>query len=63
MLLPAAADAGLRPTVALGAADLDGHVQVREGLAAGDPIVVYSAKALSHRSRIAVVDRMPGRKR
>ena len=30
---------------------------------AGDPIVVYSAKALSRRSRIEVVDRMPGRKR
>ena len=55
---------GLRFTpVVLGTADLDGHVQVREGLAAGDPVVVYSARALSHRSRIAVVDRIPGRRR
>ncbi len=46
-----------------GIADLDGQVQVREGLKAGDQIVVYSAKALSARSRIDVVDRIPGRKR
>lgn len=47
-------------SVKLGAADLDGRVQVREGLAAGDRVVVYSEKALSARSRIHVVERIPG---
>lgn len=46
--------------VTLGASDLDGNVQVRSGLTVGDRIVVYSAKALSARSRITVVDRIPG---
>jgi hypothetical protein len=44
----------------LGSADLDGHVQVRGGLRAGDRIVVYSAKSLSARSRISIVDRLAG---
>lgn len=43
-----------------GSADLDGRVQVREGLKAGDRVVVYAAKALSAQSRIQVVDRLPG---
>lgn len=46
--------------VELGRSDLDGNVQVKEGLAAGDRIVVYSEKALSARSRIQVVDRLRG---
>lgn len=46
--------------VTLGASDLDGSVQVRSGLTVGDRIVVYSAKALSARGRITVVDRIPG---
>ncbi len=46
--------------VTLGASDFDGNVQVRSGLKVGDRIVVYSAKALSGRSRITVVDRIPG---
>jgi RND family efflux transporter MFP subunit len=46
--------------VTLGTADLEGNVQVRAGLATGDRVVVYSAKALSTRSRIKVVDRIPG---
>ena len=49
--------------IVLGTADLDGQVQVREGLKAGDQIVVYSAKALSARSRIDVVDQIPAVKR
>jgi len=49
--------------IMLGTADLDGQVQVREGLKAGDQIVVYSAKALSTRSRIDVVDQISGGKR
>lgn len=44
----------------LGSADLDGHVQVRDGLRVGDRIVVYSAKSLSARSRISIVDRLAG---
>lgn len=46
--------------IRLGAADLDGHVQVSEGLKVGDQIIVYSAKALSVRNRIHIVDHIPG---
>ena len=46
--------------VRLGRSDLDGRVQVLEGLEAGDAIVLYSEKALSERSRIHVVERIPG---
>ncbi|HMM67354.1 MAG TPA: efflux RND transporter periplasmic adaptor subunit [Dokdonella sp.] len=48
-----------RPT-RLGAGDLDGNVQVREGLQAGERIVLFSEKALGARSRIHVVDRLAG---
>ena len=44
----------------LGTADLDGHVQVRQGLDAGDQVVVYSTKALTPRSRVKVVEKIPG---
>jgi RND family efflux transporter MFP subunit len=43
-----------------GAADLDGHVQVREGLKGGERIVVYSEKALNARSTPKVVERLAG---
>lgn len=46
--------------VILGASDLHGNVQVREGLQAGDQVIVYSAKSLSARNRITIVDRIPG---
>lgn len=46
--------------VKLGASDLDGLVQVLEGLEIGDQIVTYSEKALSNSSRINVVDKMKG---
>lgn len=46
--------------VILGAADLNGNVQVRQGLQAGDQVIVYSAKSLSARNRITIVDRIPG---
>lgn len=46
--------------LALGRSDLDGQVQVVKGLKAGDQLVVYSQKALTIRSRIRVVDRLPG---
>ena len=46
--------------VKLGRTDLDGHVQVVEGIKEGDRIVVYSEKALGPHSRIHVVERIPG---
>lgn len=46
--------------VKLGASDLNGYVQVREGLKNGDLVVTYSEKALTARSRTHVVDRIPG---
>ena len=46
--------------VKLGAFDLDGYVQVREGLKNGDQVVAYSEKALTARSRIHVVDHIAG---
>lgn len=54
-------DGELRFTpVRLGAADLDGRVQVREGLRSGDRIVTYSEKAIAARSRIKVVEQIAG---
>ncbi len=44
----------------LGDADLDGRVQVREGLKIDDQIVVYSARTLNARSKIRVVDHLQG---
>ncbi|KAA0892800.1 efflux RND transporter periplasmic adaptor subunit [Pusillimonas sp. ANT_WB101] len=46
--------------VKLGATDLNGLVQVREGLAVGDQIVLYSEQTLTSRSRFNVVDRISG---
>jgi len=46
--------------VKLGANDLDGRVQIREGLKIGDQVVVYSEKALTTRSRIRMVEHIPG---
>lgn len=43
-----------------GRGDLDGWVQVTQGLAVGEPVVVYSEKALNAGSRIQVVDRIAG---
>ncbi|MBS0505839.1 MAG: efflux RND transporter periplasmic adaptor subunit [Proteobacteria bacterium] len=44
----------------LGRADLDGQVQVLDGLAVGDAIVIYSEKALGAKSRVQVVERIVG---
>lgn len=44
----------------LGRADLEGNVQVLEGLAAGERVVVYSDKILSAKSRIHIVERLAG---
>ncbi len=46
--------------VKLGARDLHGRVQVLTGLKAGEQIVDYSQRALTARSRIRVVQRIPG---
>lgn len=46
--------------VKLGRADLSGHVQVLDGLKAGDAIILFSEKALSERSRVNVVERLTG---
>lgn len=44
----------------LGRADLDGQVQVQEGLAVGDAVVVYSEGTLGPKSRVHVVERIAG---
>lgn len=46
--------------VKLGASDLKGRVQVREGVAVGDQVVTYSEKTLTAKSRIKVVDHIAG---
>lgn len=46
--------------VKLGAADLDGRVQILDGLKSGERVVVYSQKALTADSRFKVVDSLPG---
>ena len=46
--------------VRLGASDLDGQVQVIEGLKSGDSVVVYSQKALKDDTRIKVVEALVG---
>jgi RND family efflux transporter MFP subunit len=46
--------------VKLGAADLNGRVQILDGLKAGERVVVYSHKALTADSRFKVVDSLPG---
>ena len=54
-------DGDLRFTpVTLGRSDLEGQVQVTQGVSSGDRIVVYSSQALSARSRVKVVDHIPG---
>ena len=47
-------------TVKTGATDLQGRVQILEGLKGGERVVVYSHKALSAGSRIKVVERIMG---
>ena len=46
--------------VTLGASALDGNVQVSEGIRVGDQVVIYSEKVLTSRSRMHVVDYIPG---
>lgn len=44
----------------LGRADLEGQVQVQQGVSVGDSIVVYSEKALGPKSRVHAVERIAG---
>lgn len=46
--------------LALGVADLDGRVQVHDGLAGGERILVHSARTVSARSRLRIVERLAG---
>ncbi|MDP2963466.1 MAG: efflux RND transporter periplasmic adaptor subunit [Sulfurimicrobium sp.] len=41
-----------------GASDLDGQVQILQGLKAGDKVVVYSQREISANSRIKIVERL-----
>ncbi|MEZ5556205.1 efflux RND transporter periplasmic adaptor subunit [Haliea sp.] len=53
-------DEGLRfVAVKLGTGDLDGQVQILDGVDIGDRVVVYSEKALSKRSRLHIVEQLP----
>jgi RND family efflux transporter MFP subunit len=44
-----------------GATDLEGRVQILQGLSGGERVVVYSQKALNAHSRITIVDRILGK--
>jgi len=46
--------------VKTGIADLEGHVQILEGLAAHEKVVVYSRTPLVKSSRIKIVERLTG---
>lgn len=46
--------------IKLGVSDLNGYVQVREGLKNGDQVVNYSEKMLTAHSRIHEVERILG---
>jgi hypothetical protein len=56
----AAGDALNFVPVRLGRSDLEGRVQVLDGVKVGDAIVLYSEKPLTPRSRIHEVERIPG---
>ncbi len=47
--------------VKMGATDLEGLVQIVEGLSGGERVVVYSQKALGASSRIKIVERILGK--
>lgn len=54
-------DGGLRfAPLRLGVSSADGWVEVRDGIAAGDQVVVYRDKAVHADSRIKIVDRLSG---
>lgn len=43
-----------------GASDLDGWVQITEGLESGDQIIVYSQRAIGAHTRVKIVPQLPG---
>ncbi len=54
-------DGDLRFThVKVGASDLDGRVQILDGLDTGQRVVVYSQRSLKSRNRVKIVERLPG---
>ena len=44
--------------VRTGATDLDGQVQILDGIKEGDQVVVYSQRELTKRSRVKIVDHL-----
>jgi multidrug efflux pump subunit AcrA (membrane-fusion protein) len=46
--------------VRLGPTDLDGRVQILDGLEPGASVVVYSQRALGSHTRVKIVERLPG---
>lgn len=46
--------------VRTGASDLEGRVQILDGLAVGDRVVVYSERELNARSRLKIVNQLTG---
>lgn len=54
-------DGDLRFTpIKLGTSDLDGHVQILDGLKDGEKVVIHSEKALTAKSRVKIVERLVG---
>jgi multidrug efflux pump subunit AcrA (membrane-fusion protein) len=45
--------------VRLGAEDAEGWVQVLEGLAKGERVVLHSARPLGSSSRLSIIDKLP----
>ncbi len=46
--------------IVIGRSDLEGRTQIEKGLSEGDQFVLYSEKALTARSRIEIVETLPG---
>lgn len=46
--------------ILLGRTDLDGNVQVTKGLAVGDELVLYSARAITANSRLQITEKLAG---
>jgi RND family efflux transporter MFP subunit len=46
--------------VKVGASDLDGMAQILDGVKVGERVVVYSQRAIDAKSRVKIVERLPG---
>jgi hypothetical protein len=46
--------------IKMGATDLDGRVQILQGLEPGTQVVVYSMRSLGAHARVKRVERLPG---